>query len=175
MRVKRGEIYYVTRGVQTGSEQETGRPAIVVSNDKNNEHSSVIEVVYLTTKEKNDLPTHVVIRATGTQSIALCEQVYSVSIDRFSDWCGTCTDFEMAMVDIALAISLGLTDVSASDKKKNDTPPEKPVQTAPVTAPAVPSPPDDKERYIEFAKLEGERDTYKKLYEELLNKVVSSR
>lgn len=58
--MKRGEIYYIESTYrETGSEQRGGRPAVIVSNDKNNENSEVVEVVYMTTKPKNDLPTHV--------------------------------------------------------------------------------------------------------------------
>lgn len=35
--VKRGEIYYISRGgYNTGSEQQADRPGVIVSNDKNN-------------------------------------------------------------------------------------------------------------------------------------------
>ena len=57
--VYRGEIYYVHETETTGSEQYGGRPAIIVSNNVGNEHSPVVEVVYLTTQEKRQLPTHV--------------------------------------------------------------------------------------------------------------------
>lgn len=59
MSYKRGEIFYIERaGDSYGSEQQAGRPAIVVSNDKNNEYSSTLEVVYLTTQPKTEqLPT----------------------------------------------------------------------------------------------------------------------
>ena len=61
--IKRGDIWYIESGYNTvGSEQRPGRPAIVVSNDRNNEYSSTLEVVYLTTQPKHDLPTHVTIR-----------------------------------------------------------------------------------------------------------------
>ena len=36
-----------------GSEQRADRPAIIISNDRNNNHSSVYEVVYMTTQPKN--------------------------------------------------------------------------------------------------------------------------
>ena len=43
MGIKRGDIYYIESGYATvGSEQRPGRPAIVVSNDRNNEHSSTL-------------------------------------------------------------------------------------------------------------------------------------
>lgn len=38
--MKRGEIYYIESTYrETGSEQRGGRPAVIVSNDKNNENS----------------------------------------------------------------------------------------------------------------------------------------
>ena len=49
--MKRGEIYYIESTYrEIGSEQRGGRPAVIVSNDKNNENSEVVEVVYMTTK-----------------------------------------------------------------------------------------------------------------------------
>ena len=37
--VKRGEIYYISRGgYNTGSEQQADRPGVIVSNDKNNKN-----------------------------------------------------------------------------------------------------------------------------------------
>ena len=81
--IRRGEIFYIARGGATnGSEQFADRPAVVVSNDENNKHSGVIEVVYMTTQPKTDLPTHVTIRSTGRISKVLCEQVSSVSTER---------------------------------------------------------------------------------------------
>lgn len=75
MEIKRGDIFYVGGGQTTGSEQRAGRPAIVVSNDKNNEHSQTVEMVYLTTKPKRDMPTHVLITSLSRESIAICEQI----------------------------------------------------------------------------------------------------
>lgn len=44
--VKRGEIYYISRGgYNTGSEQQADRPGVIVSNDKNNKNSQTLEVV----------------------------------------------------------------------------------------------------------------------------------
>ena len=46
--IRRGEIFYIARGGATSeSEQFADRPAVVVSNDENNKHSGVIEVVYI--------------------------------------------------------------------------------------------------------------------------------
>lgn len=107
--MKRGEIYYIESTYrETGSEQRGGRPAGIVSNDKNNENSEVVEVVYMTTKPKNDLPTHVFIRSALSPSTVLCEQVNSVSVKRIGTLIGKLTKSELAAVDSALAISLGI-------------------------------------------------------------------
>ena len=106
--VERGDIYYIrSTGFECGSEQRKTRPAIVVSNNKNNRASTCIEVIYLTTKEKKDLPTHVKI-TSNTPGTALCESVNTVDISRFINYVGKCTDEEMRMVDKALAIGLEL-------------------------------------------------------------------
>ena len=115
--IKRGDIYYVESNYSVGSEQRAGRPAVIVSNEKNNEFSSTVELVYLTTQPKNDLPTHVQVHGTGRTSTALCEQVHTVDTQRLGNYCGCCTEQEMLNIDIALIVSLGL-DMTAGVKEK---------------------------------------------------------
>lgn len=151
---ERGSIYYINNNAPVvGSEQSAGRPAIIVSNDKNNNHSSVLEVVYLTTQPKTDLPTHVDIRSSQRPSTALCESVYSISVDRIGNYIGACTDSEMERIDTALLISLGIT------------PAQKPIPQEEIT-PVYDSDP------AVIIKLETERDIYKNMYEQLLERVM---
>lgn len=121
--IKRGEMFYISRGGASynRSEQHADRPAVVVSNNKNNENSNVVEVVYMTTQPKTDLPTHVTIRSTGRISTVLCEQVYSVSTERIGTYIGEATDKEMENIDIALMISLQLDNGGKSSKQYNET------------------------------------------------------
>lgn len=110
MEVYKGDIFFVdkyNKDYGCGSEQSTGRPAIIVSNDMGNKHSSMVEVVYLTSQEKKPLPTHVEV-ICQVPSIALCEQICSVSKERLSSFVRTCTDAEMKKIDEALMISLGI-------------------------------------------------------------------
>ena len=45
--VKRGEIYYISRGgYNTGSEQQADRPGVIVSNDKNNKQSDAGSCIF---------------------------------------------------------------------------------------------------------------------------------
>lgn len=85
-----------------------GRPAVIVSNDKNNAKSNTVEVVYMTTKPKTDLPTHVYIESALRPSTLLCEQISTVSEGRIGEWIGELTDDEAKELDVALAISLGM-------------------------------------------------------------------
>lgn len=123
----RGSIWYVESGYSTGSEQRPGRPAIIVSNDTNNKHSSTVEMVYLTTAPKHDLPTHVTIRSTSRVSTAICEQITTVATERIGSYCGTVTDAEMSSIEMAMLISLGLAPAAGADSmpeaRSEETPP----------------------------------------------------
>lgn len=108
MSINRGDIFYIHREETVGSEQHSGRPAIIVSNADCNENSSVVEIVFLTCKHKRPLPTHVKIESIGRRSTALCEQITSVDVCRLGDYKGHVTDEEMRQIDAALMCSLGL-------------------------------------------------------------------
>lgn len=156
--IKRGEIYYVMSNFQEeGSEQRGGRPAIIVSNDMNNQHSSVVEIVYLTTRPKADLPTHIDIQSANRASVALCEQVCSVSVERLGKFIAACTEAEMHLIDAALCISLGVDDMMFKGKPEVKEIVKEVVKEVPKEVPS--------ERLI---KLEAERDVYRSLYEGLL-------
>lgn len=108
-KVERGDIFYVESIYnEEGSEQKSGRPAVIVSNDKGNEYSPVVSVVYLTTQPKNDLPTHVTIRSSQKISTALCEQVTTVAKTRLGSYMTTCTKAEMDQISCSIGIALGL-------------------------------------------------------------------
>lgn len=108
-RFYRGQIYYIHPWRVTGSEQKGGRPAIIVSNDACNEFSRVVEVVFLTTKEKVSLPTHVVIRSARHVSTALCEQIDSVDKTRIGNYINCVSEREMKQLDKAMRVSLQLS------------------------------------------------------------------
>ena len=109
MGYQRGDVYFVEKFRSVGSEQQAGRPAVIVSNNTNNDTSSTVEIVYLTTQKKPPMPTHVRIKTTGTPSTVLCEQVHTVDMQRLMDYCGSCTKEEMQAIDRALLVSLNLT------------------------------------------------------------------
>lgn len=167
--VKSGDIYYIVNNYQEeGSEQRAGRPAVVVSNDKGNQHSNVIEVVYLTTQPKTDLPTHIDIKSANRPSIALCEQISSVSKERLGNYIGSCTKYELDMLAAGMMISLGIDfptpKVVQPQEKKEE---KKAAETVLPVKQAV--------TYDEFIKVQTERDTFVRLYRELLEKLIGGK
>ena len=196
--IKRGEMFYISRGGASynGSEQHADRPAVVVSNNKNNENSNVVEVVYMTTQPKTDLPTHVTVRSTGRISTVLCEQVYSVSTERVGTYIGECTDKEMENIDIALMISLQLDGGIKTTKKYNETIKEQQeeIDSLKREIEMLQQECDDRIAEIEqdaavyaeenrkvdasrqsedIIKVQTERDTFKALYEQLFERLLT--
>lgn len=191
MEVLRGDIYFVKSFAKAiGSEQTEDRPAVIVSNDTGNHFSNICEVVYLTTKEKKPLPTHVEIMGR-VPSTALCEQVHSVSKERLVEYIKTCTDAEMKAIDRALLVSLGLGqtpdpiatvenavvgDLNALVDKLSDENhrllmelegAERKLKDAEKQIPVFPV-----EIEKELLKAETQRDMYKELYEQMLEKMI---
>lgn len=192
----RGQIYYVYPKDYTGSEQGGGRLAIIVSNDVGNEYSQVVEVVFLTTREKKPLPTHVAINSAKYPSTALCEQIDSVDKERIGGYINEISQAEMKNIERALLVSLDISCNLKGSKaleawrklmedcreeeiyeepeadnisiKEKPKEAEKKMETAEIL---VPSPIDgyiDLEVAPEYIRMKTERDVYKELYMNLL-------
>lgn len=112
-KVVRGAIYYADLDAY-GSEQGGRRPVVVVQNDTGNKFSPTTIVIPLTTaKNKRNIPTHGLLEAnqfTGlrTDSIFLTEQVRVIDKSRLLYKVGHLTKSQMAKLNVAVAISLGL-------------------------------------------------------------------
>lgn len=181
----KGEIYYIYPREAVGCEQYGGRPGIIVSNDMGNEFSKVVEVVFLTTRDKKPLPTHVEINSAKCKSTALCEQIETVSKERIGNYINTVTQNEMKKLDEALMISLGV-DVNVKGSKKlkewerliaeweteSEEVPEKKMEAVIPDAEETNPPKEpgkiDVADTPEYIKVCAERDVYKELYMNLL-------
>lgn len=130
-KISRGEVFYITSKFDTvGSEQKSGRPAVVVSNNMCNDTSPVIEVCYMTLQVKKPMPTHVFVdRGQCINSTILCEQITSVSLERIGEYMCTLPDDIMDAVDKALIVSLGLDYIIEQETNK-------PVSVTPTPAKA---------------------------------------
>lgn len=149
--IRRGDLFYCENPYARGSVQCGRRPALVVENDSGCLHSSVIKVVFLTTRPKTKLPTHVQINSCKHISIAICEQIVCLNVDDFYDYISRCTEAEMTAVDRALMLSLQLDKyvMKANEDSKSNECSENIV-------------------YEKYLKMEAELSVYKKLYEDYI-------
>ena len=157
----RGEIYYIIRSDTVGSEIETGRPAVIVSNEYINQNSNVVEVCYLTTQPKKDSPTHVVTAVTGRTSTILCDQISNVDVSRIGKYVTSCTPDEMRAIDAALLDSLGI-EIEVPEEVEESEIIENPEAMIDVSINEA------------LIKAEAERDIYKNLYESLISKLTKA-
>ena len=121
--------------------------------------SEYVEVVYLTTKIKRDMPTHVDVFCK-TPSTALCETIHTVEKDRIGTYVRTVSNEEMEEIERGLRSSLGMGTLDGDMLKEtsvNDAEPNNDMGLVSM------------QKEIQ---LTAERDMFKKLYEDLLSKVV---
>lgn len=117
-KVKRGDIYYIApTGAILGSEQGGYRPAVILSNNANNQFSPTVEIAYLTKQEKHEIPTHVPISSSIYESTGLCEQIMTVDKRRLRGYIGHCTEEELEGLDDACMVSLDLKGTGTMVKK----------------------------------------------------------
>lgn len=146
----RGDIYYVHKYSTTGHEIATGRPAIIISNNRLNEKLKVVEVVFLTSKPRQPAPERITINSTGKLSTVICEQITSVDKACLGNPLGACTPEEMKRLDKALLASLALDDYADSRMS-------------------------DDQVLLRLTDIKAERDVYKKMYDDLFERMISER
>lgn len=112
--IRRGDIWFiqpapVPGGGTVGNEMWSGRPGVIVSNDTLNQHSGVVQVVYLTSSDKRrPSATHVVVHVGGKRSIAICNQVTNVDTSRLSQYIDRVSYHELRDIQNSIAFALGL-------------------------------------------------------------------
>lgn len=86
--MKKGEIYFASLDPVVGSEINKTRPVLIISNDINNQHHSLITVVPLTSQIGKVFPFEVFLSGadTGLQkdSKAKCNQIRTISKQRLT-------------------------------------------------------------------------------------------
>lgn len=126
----RGSIFWASAPNETETSVQGGtRPVLIVSNNMNNMHSSVVTVVSLTSQTKPNLPVHVVIPAVSGEGLntILCEQIKTIPKAFLKRYCGMLSEEVMHNVEKAMATHLGIlpTPISAPIAQ-----PMQPAQTA---------------------------------------------
>lgn len=164
---KRGEIWWVKDfPTLKSSIQRPNRPAVVVSNDKCNQFSPVITIVYITLGIKKDLPTHYEINNKDAHGTVMCEQITSIPKNQLSNKLGNCTEEDMTEIEKCMRIQINL-----DEEEHHEDAPAAPEPTAP------PEPePDPHERIQKLSKAlveaKAEAKLYKRIYDELIEKLT---
>jgi len=159
--IRRGDIYYIAVPYSTGHEMEKDRPGIIVSCDALNRTSPCVNVVMCSASGKReDLPEHITIRSTPVKSTAMCQHIYTVDKSRIGKKMGHITSAELEQVDIGIISALSL-DFSENGGRAEQETTERAESGA--TDPAFQE---------DLRRTQIELDTYKRLYENLLDRVA---
>ncbi|MDR1240660.1 MAG: type II toxin-antitoxin system PemK/MazF family toxin [Oscillospiraceae bacterium] len=112
MNVKKGDIFYADLSPTVGSEQGGIRPVLIVQNDIGNKFSPTVIAAAITSHHKNNLPTHIPIKAENSglnkDSVVLLEQIRTLDKQRLRVKLGTIDSISLGLVNKALFVSLGL-------------------------------------------------------------------
>lgn len=164
VKIRRGDIYYIDIPYATGHEMEKDRPGIVVSCDALNETSPCVNVVFCSASSKRELPEHITIRSTPLPSTALCEHIYTVDKSRIVKLVGRATAAEIEMVNIGImsGLNLGKTELASPCEPVSE---EQQSNSNGETDGSL----------LDLVRAQTERDTYKALYERLLDRMSIER
>lgn len=121
----RGDIFWGSNDSARGCEQKGHRPYIIVSNNMNNNHSKLLTVVPVTTKEKGNLPTHKTIYINKTKSTAVCEQITTIEKIDLLKYIKSLTLDEFREIEEGIMVQLALNkstkeEVVEQKKKKRN-------------------------------------------------------
>jgi mRNA interferase MazF len=113
---RRGEVWLVDLDPTRGAEMQKTRPALIIQNNIGNRASPLTIIAPLSTKFS--LPLYPVqVRVTANEggltgdSVVLLNQIRSIDKTRLVKRLGRLMPTTMQSVDLAIRISLGLTDI----------------------------------------------------------------
>ena len=114
MDIKWGDVVFVDFTDNARDSEQSGiRPAIIIQNDKGNEHSPTTIVASITSQDKRYLPTHVVVKPyqSGLNKVStiLMEQIRTIDKSRIISKVGHIeTDWLKEKIKKSLTISFGV-------------------------------------------------------------------
>lgn len=141
--------------------------ALVISDNANNEHSTCVNIVFVFPWSiMKPLPTHV---ALGERS-ARCEKITSYKRERLGDFLFQLSVEEMAAVEDAIRLALDLPKFDRHEPVMCVNP-EPPATMDSLSKGLKPIASSDEKLFA----MTIERNMYRKLYEQLLNRVVEGK
>lgn len=104
----RGDVWWIAFDPSIGGEPTKTRPAVVVSNDAANRLLNRIQVVPLTSAVDRVYPAEALVTLKGEKRKAMGNSIATVSKLRLRGWVARISSPELAAVERAIRIQLGL-------------------------------------------------------------------
>ena len=105
---RRGDVYWVALDPTLGSEIQKTRPAVIVSNNSCNTFGARVVVLPLTSNVDSLYPGEALVTVKGKPSRALGDQIRSLDKSRLRSKIEALSQDELAAVEEAVRITLGL-------------------------------------------------------------------
>ena len=180
MNMYRGDIFFMEN--TDGNE----KPVIIITPDEILEKNpDYVYTILMTTKEKDQAHTHVEVMCK-VPSVALCERIYRVDVDRIGEYIRSCTKEEIQKVDEAIMLTLGIAgNNNAADQERIKQLEEQLAKEKETSDRILTKFREETERYNELEREKGygndkeyiravaERDVYKNMYMDLLERKMN--